>query len=43
MIETENKLRTELGELGEFTLIEHLTKDFEILGEYMEDENYERD
>ncbi len=30
MIETENKLRTELGELGEFTLIEHLTKDFEI-------------
>ena len=30
MIETENKSRTELGELGEFTLIEHLTKDFEI-------------
>ena len=30
MIDTENKSRTELGELGEFTLIEHLTKDFEI-------------
>ena len=30
MIETENKSRTELEELGEFTLIEHLTKDFEI-------------
>ena len=30
MIDTENKSRTELGELGEFTLIEHLTNDFEI-------------
>ena len=30
MIDTENKSRTELEELGEFTLIEHLTKDFEI-------------